>query len=59
MFRPATTEASRKRTAGRVRVPRRTRSSETSSTNPAGLNYRSLGFEPETGNAQAYRKPPR
>ena len=28
-------------------------------TNPAGRIYRSLGFEPDTGNAQAYRKPPR
>ncbi len=27
--------------------------------NPAGRVYRRLGFEPTTGNAQAYRKPPR
>jgi GNAT superfamily N-acetyltransferase len=27
--------------------------------NPAGRIYRRLGFEPTTGNAQAYRKPPR
>ncbi len=31
----------------------------TGATNPAGRVYRSLGFEPDTGNAQAYRKPPR
>ncbi|MHB8274660.1 MAG: GNAT family N-acetyltransferase [Dermatophilaceae bacterium] len=31
----------------------------TEATNPAGRVYRSLGFEPDTGNAQAYRKPPR
>ncbi len=31
----------------------------TEATNPAGRAYRSLGFEPDTGNAQAYRKPPR
>jgi GNAT superfamily N-acetyltransferase len=30
----------------------------TEATNPAGRLYRSLGFEPVTGNAQAYRKPP-
>jgi GNAT superfamily N-acetyltransferase len=30
----------------------------TEATNPAGRVYRSLGFEPDTGNAQAYRKPP-
>jgi GNAT superfamily N-acetyltransferase len=28
-------------------------------TSPAGRVYRSVGFEPDTGNAQAYRKPPR
>ena len=28
-------------------------------TNPAGRVYRTLGFEPDTGNAQAYRKPKR
>jgi GNAT superfamily N-acetyltransferase len=28
-------------------------------TNPAGRVYRSVGFEPDVGNAQAYRKPPR
>ena len=27
----------------------------TEATNPAGRVYRSLGFEPDTGNAQAYR----
>ena len=31
----------------------------TEATNPAGRVYRSLGFEPDSGNAQAYRKPPR
>ena len=31
----------------------------TEATNPAGRVYRSLGFEPDTGNVQAYRKPPR
>lgn len=31
----------------------------TEATNPAGRVYRSLGFESDTGNAQAYRKPPR
>ena len=31
----------------------------TEATNPAGRVHRSLGFEPDTGNAQAYRKPPR
>ena len=31
----------------------------TEGTNPAGRVYRSLGFEPDTGNAQAYRRPPR
>jgi GNAT superfamily N-acetyltransferase len=31
----------------------------TEATNPAGRVYRSVGFEPDTGNAQAYRKPPR
>lgn len=31
----------------------------TEATNPAGRVYRSLGFEPDIGNAQAYRKPPR
>jgi len=31
----------------------------TEATNPAGRVYRSLGFEPDTGNAQAYRKPTR
>lgn len=31
----------------------------TESTNPAGRVYRSVGFEPDLGNAQAYRKPPR
>lgn len=31
----------------------------TEATNPAGRVYRSLGFVPDTGNAQAYRKPPR
>ncbi len=30
----------------------------TEATNPAGRVYRSLGFEPDAGNAQAYRKPP-
>ena len=29
----------------------------TEASNPAGRVYRSLGFEPDTGNAQAYRKP--
>jgi len=31
----------------------------TEATNPAGRVYRSVGFEPDTGNAQAYRKPQR
>lgn len=31
----------------------------TESTNPAGRLYRSVGFEPDIGNAQAYRKAPR
>ena len=31
----------------------------TESTNPAGRVYRSVGFQPDLGNAQAYRKPPR
>ena len=31
----------------------------TEATNPAGRLYRSVGFEPDVGNAQAYRKPPR
>jgi GNAT superfamily N-acetyltransferase len=31
----------------------------TEATNPAGRVYRSLGFESDTGNVQAYRKPPR
>ncbi len=31
----------------------------TESTNPAGRVYRSVGFEPDVGNAQAYRKPAR
>ena len=31
----------------------------TEATNPAGRVYRSLGFAPDNGNAQAYRKPPR
>jgi GNAT superfamily N-acetyltransferase len=31
----------------------------TEATNPAGRVYRSVGFEPDVGNAQAYRKPPR
>ena len=31
----------------------------TEATNPAGRVYRSLGFEPDTGSAQAYRKPAR
>lgn len=30
----------------------------TEESNPAGRVYRSLGFEPDIGNAQAYRKPP-
>ena len=30
----------------------------TETANPAGRLYRSLGFEPDTGNAQAYRRPP-
>ena len=29
----------------------------TEATNPAGRVYRSVGFEPDTGNVQAYRKP--
>lgn len=31
----------------------------TEATNPAGRVYRSVGFEPDVGNAQAYRKPSR
>jgi GNAT superfamily N-acetyltransferase len=31
----------------------------TEASNPAGRVYRSLGFEPDAGNAQAYRKPDR
>ncbi len=31
----------------------------TEATNPAGRVYRSLGFVPDIGNVQAYRKPPR
>lgn len=31
----------------------------TEATNPAGRVYRSVGFEPDTGNAQAYRTPAR
>jgi GNAT superfamily N-acetyltransferase len=31
----------------------------TESTNPAGRVYRSVGFEPNVGKTQAYRKPPR
>ena len=31
----------------------------TEATNPAGRVYRSVGFEPDAGNAQAYRKPDR
>lgn len=31
----------------------------TEATNPAGRVYRSVGFEPDIGNAQAYRRPPR
>jgi GNAT superfamily N-acetyltransferase len=31
----------------------------TEATNPAGRVYRSLGFAPDTGMVQAYRKPPR
>jgi GNAT superfamily N-acetyltransferase len=31
----------------------------TESTNPAGRVYRRAGFQPDTGNAQAYRRPPR
>ena len=31
----------------------------TEDTNPAGRAYRSLGFEPDAGNARAYRKPSR
>jgi GNAT superfamily N-acetyltransferase len=31
----------------------------TEATNPAGRVYRSVGFEPDEGNAQAYRPPPR
>ena len=30
----------------------------TGATNPAGRVYRSLGFEPDTGTVQAYRRPP-
>ncbi len=30
----------------------------TEATNPAGRVYRGVGFRPDTGNAQAYRKPP-
>ncbi|MFZ0325035.1 MAG: GNAT family N-acetyltransferase [Actinomycetes bacterium] len=31
----------------------------TETTNPAGRIYRSVGFQPDSGNAQAYRRPPR
>jgi hypothetical protein len=31
----------------------------TEATNPAGRVYRSVGFAPDVGNAQAYRRPPR
>jgi GNAT superfamily N-acetyltransferase len=31
----------------------------TEATNPAGRVYRSVGFEPDTGNASAYRRPAR
>jgi hypothetical protein len=31
----------------------------TEATNPAGRVYRGVGFEPDVGNAQAYRKPTR
>jgi GNAT superfamily N-acetyltransferase len=31
----------------------------TEATNPAGRVYRGVGFEPDVGNAQAYRPPPR
>jgi GNAT superfamily N-acetyltransferase len=31
----------------------------TEATNPAGRVYRGVGFKPDVGNAQAYRKPPR
>lgn len=31
----------------------------TEATNPAGRVYRSVGFEPDVGSVQAYRKPPR
>lgn len=31
----------------------------TETTNPAGRVYRNVGFEPDVGNPQAYRKPPR
>jgi GNAT superfamily N-acetyltransferase len=31
----------------------------TEATNPAGRVYRSVGFEPDISNAQAFRKPPR
>ena len=31
----------------------------TGATNPAGRVYRSLGFAPDTGTVQAYRRPPR
>ena len=31
----------------------------TEATNPAGRVYRSVGFEQDIGNAQAYRRPPR
>jgi GNAT superfamily N-acetyltransferase len=31
----------------------------TEATNPAGRIYRSVGFEPDAANAQAYRRPPR
>jgi GNAT superfamily N-acetyltransferase len=31
----------------------------TEATNPAGRVYRRVGFEPDVGNAQAYRRPPR
>ncbi|MFI5100600.1 MAG: GNAT family N-acetyltransferase [Actinomycetes bacterium] len=31
----------------------------TEATNSAGRVYRAVGFEPDAGNAQAYRRPPR
>jgi GNAT superfamily N-acetyltransferase len=31
----------------------------TEAANPAGRVYRSVGFKPDIGNAQAFRKPPR